>query len=354
MASRFGWRRRKTSKEPILFHKGALREDSTGKSTTIGSAIEGEDKVVSVVINAVDDLLTKGDQIKPDWSLNLVPDLEDVVTRAEAVGRAIVLTADHGHVVDLNLSGKEPTDEQGKSERWRAASKPAGEGEVEVRGNRVVLPEIGGPVILPWSETVRYRGRRSGYHGGISPQEVVVPLGVFVPTGQSEQSLGNEWGPEAVAEPSWWSAEVDPGHTRDVVQVETLQPKKQVKSKAPKHPLFDDPEAVAVDSTYPLWISDLFASEVYAAQRAMVGRQAPQETEIESVLTALLNAKGTATFDLLRSRTKMIERRLRLFLIPLARLLNVDGIQVLAVDNTSRTVTLNQKLLAVQFDIKSQ
>ena len=34
-------------------------------------------------------------------------------------------------------------------------------------------------VVMPWSEKVRYASRKNGYHGGATPQEVVVPLCVF-------------------------------------------------------------------------------------------------------------------------------------------------------------------------------
>lgn len=42
-------------------------------------------------------------------------------------------------------------------------------------------------VVMPWSEKVRYSGKRDGYHGGASPAEVVVPIAVLV-AGQPPQS----------------------------------------------------------------------------------------------------------------------------------------------------------------------
>ena len=34
-------------------------------------------------------------------------------------------------------------------------------------------------MVAAWSEHVRYATKRVGYHGGVSPQEVLVPIGVL-------------------------------------------------------------------------------------------------------------------------------------------------------------------------------
>ena len=43
-------------------------------------------------------------------------------------------------------------------------------------GELLVMPE-GGRVIVPWSERVRYGAKKNGYHGGGTPQEMLIPIG---------------------------------------------------------------------------------------------------------------------------------------------------------------------------------
>ena len=60
-------------------------------------------------------------------------------------------------------------------ERWRANDGQPGDGELEVQGPRVLLAE-GHRLIAPWSERVRYGARKNGDHGGLTPQEMLIPI----------------------------------------------------------------------------------------------------------------------------------------------------------------------------------
>ena len=55
-------------------------------------------------------------------------------------------------------------------------------GELIIEGGRVDA-SIGSRIVVPWSERIRYGSRKNGYHGGISPQEVVVPMCVMARAG---------------------------------------------------------------------------------------------------------------------------------------------------------------------------
>jgi hypothetical protein len=57
--------------------------------------------VVAVVLNTVDDALVKGRQsIDPAWRPEDVGGLPQLLDRAAAAGRTVVLTSDHGHVLE--------------------------------------------------------------------------------------------------------------------------------------------------------------------------------------------------------------------------------------------------------------
>jgi hypothetical protein len=57
-------------------------------------------RVLAAVVNVVDDLLTKGDQISLPWKLEYMHVLGRLLDAAQAAGRLVILTSDHGHVLE--------------------------------------------------------------------------------------------------------------------------------------------------------------------------------------------------------------------------------------------------------------
>ena len=113
--------------------------------------------------------------------------------------RNIVLTSDHGHVLEadgVKLTG------DAKS-RWRSAVSPATELEIEIEGARVQAATGLDCIVVPWSETVGYGSKKNGCHGGVALQEAVLPVGVFVGPGE----VLDGWEPVSVSYPAWWFAE---------------------------------------------------------------------------------------------------------------------------------------------------
>src|SRR6185436_8007563 len=87
---------------PVLFHKGDLID--TG-GVGLAAAVQDEiarpaRQVVGVVINTVDDYLAKGDQLRLHWACDAIRPLRSLLDAARDAGRIIVLTSDHGHVLD--------------------------------------------------------------------------------------------------------------------------------------------------------------------------------------------------------------------------------------------------------------
>lgn len=343
VAARHGWRGA-TTRKPILFHKGDLLGSGGGLSAELRDSLQSTLSVVSVVVNVVDDQLPKGDQVRPDWSLATVPVLEALISQAEIERRAVVLTADHGHIVEIGTTEKAVSEHT--AERWRTGEPEAGEGEIEVRGERVLQPCAGGPVILPWSEKIRYSKKHAGYHGGGTAQEVVTPMAVFVPANEAEKLTG--WGAEVVVRPHWWEG------TEPVVVVPVVQPAPPVRTqrKKPQETLFPEIAAVEPINAEGTWIDELLDSPTYVTQRKLVGRTPPAEEDIRNLLGALESAGGTLTITALRNQTRIALPRLRGLLTAANRILNVDGYPVLDVDLTSSTVRVEFELLYAQFQIE--
>lgn len=352
LVQRFGWRGR--IKKPLLFHKDTLSGPNGALSAEVHDVIDSTARVVAVVVNAVDDQLDGGDQIELEWNLKAVPLLRELVQTAELAGRALVLTSDHGHVVDSRRTTK--ADSAGSTARWRPAGSALVEGELEVRGPRVLLPTAGGPCVLPWSERLRYSLPHAGYHGGASPQEVVTPLVVLVPEARLDGLVG--WSAEVDARPWWWDGGAERTDAPKPEPVPTAPTPKRVKQPSPM-PLFPDPVAqapveFAAEATAGSvsWTGLLFSAPLWAEQKKLAGRKPPSEGEIEKVLVALVLAGGKLSLEALRNRTRLPVPRLRGLLTAMSRILNVDGYGVLELDFGDEEVELAQDLLFTQFGIQ--
>jgi hypothetical protein len=152
----------------------------TELSREVRDAIASPDqRVVGVVLNAVDDHLSGPEQVRPQWSLDYFS--QHVAALLDEAGRAdriVVFASDHGHVLDADTEARKAEN----GDRWRAGGGPAEDGECAIAGGRV-NSSAGTAIIAAWSERLRYGGKKNGYHGGISPQEVVVPICVMARSG---------------------------------------------------------------------------------------------------------------------------------------------------------------------------
>ena len=186
------------SRPPVLFHKADLTGGAAlGLAAAVREALgDARRKVVGVVLNAVDDHLAKSEQLQLLWQSDRIRFLPELLHEAHAAGRVVVLTSDHGHVLEMD-GVKLPGDADG---RWRSAGQPPADLEIEVTGDRVRAAAGSGRIVVPWSETVRYGQRKNGYHGGLTLQEAVVPIGVFAPPGDAVKGLQ----PAPPPHPPWW------------------------------------------------------------------------------------------------------------------------------------------------------
>jgi hypothetical protein len=333
---------------PVLFHKSDLG-DGGGLAETVREAIRARDqKVVGVVYNAVDDHLSGSDQLHQTWTVDDLRLLGPLLHEARLAGRALLITADHGHVLE------DGTTQRGREEnaRWRSGSKAA-EGEVELSGGRVLAPGGAEPVILPWSEGIRYAGKRNGYHGGATPQEVLVPLTVLLPAAQDASG----WRTVPTVLPAWWEAAHAPA--------QTAAPARPVPPAAPtprggrrrravpgQDDLFDAPPAAAA-APDPAWVDTLLASPAYAAQKRLAARIAPADEELRRFLLALDSRGGKLSKSALAQRLGLPMVRIEGFLSAVRRVLNVDRSAVISVDPAAGTVELNLSLLRVQFQLEA-
>ena len=362
------WGRRKTA----LFHKADLApEPGRFLATQVSDAITAPDTVVAVVLNAVDDALDKGKTGGPHWTVDEITYLRAVLDEARRAGRPVILTADHGHVLD---AGEAMSPRQAENARYRAGV--SGLGEITVRGPRVIVG--GGEVVAAVDEAIHYTPKRAGYHGGASPAEVVIPVITLLPSESLRPSGWFTYDHDSHA-PAWWNAptrgasaetkppveiklpaETKPAATRrkraeapggttlfDVTEVATMEPAASSATPAPSSSATPGhgPSAQGASASLGARVT---ASARMTAQRQFV-RRAPDNANVARLIDALAQSGGRLTATEAAVVAGESPVRMSGYLAHVARLLNVDGYAVLQTKDDGRTLELNSELLRQQF-----
>lgn len=326
---------------PKLFAKrDLLAPGGTDIGANLREALSSKKpRVVGAIINAVDDNLYKGDQLCLNWTVDTIAGLGPLLEAARQGERAIVLAADHGHVIDRGMSTAGPSEH----DRYRpAANGPLGEGEILVRGPRVFADGDG--VVALWSERKRYGQKRNGYHGGVSPAEVVAPLAVLVPKEKADQAGLGGWSEMPADDPAWWDSSFV-----DIEQEPAAEPFAATVTAGFAPEVF--PPVREGRRSEARWIARLFESEKFAAQRVLVGRALRDEEQVRIFLESMEREGGTALYRALARRQGIPEFRVPGLISTMSRLLNVDGYAVVDHDPGSRTVHLRKDLLVKQFGL---
>ncbi len=320
----------RAGKPPLLFHKADLGAGPELDERVRSALTDTGQRVVGIVHNAVDAQLAGSDQIEVLWSTEVLRQLAPVLRAAREAGRLVVLTGDHGHVLDAGTTYVQAA----PGDRWRSGGR-ARDGEIEVRDGRVMSPDGTRGAVLAWSERLRYASKRSGYHGGASPQEVLVPLAVL-----TSGVAPRDWVEAPPAEPAWWGegeappaapsvTPASPGRRRDTKQISLFE----------------------VTPAADAWIDSLLTSPTYAAQRGLAGRGAPDDLVIRALVAALAARGGRLSRTALAQTLQLPAFRASGLVNATRRVLNVDQAQVLSIDATADEVILDVRLLRLQFEI---
>jgi hypothetical protein len=330
---------------PLLFHKGELIEaGAVGLSGAVRDAVrDTHRKIVGVVLNAVDDHLARSDQLRFSWIISQFHHLDALLYEARLANRAVIITCDHGHVLEdgtLHLAGNE-------EERWRTFSEILVEQEVIFEGPRIEQATGLRRIIVPRSETVRYGQRKQGYHGGATAQEVLVPIGVFATLDRAIK--GWEALPDCL--PRWWHPiEGSPTAAHSALDRRTRGSKERSGGQGS---LFGGVQADEEEELHADWIVRLLSPSVFAAQRRLAGRSAPSRQHVEACLKVLDQHRDRIPRRALAEALGQPDVHLARVLVGLQRLLHIDGYQIITVDEESGTVELNRQLLNRQFQLEA-
>jgi hypothetical protein len=313
-----------------LFHKLTLDTSPGGYalSADVAEAVDDTAGValVACVLNTIDDALDRSDPGGTAWTADTVKHLRTLLDRARHAGRLVVLTSDHGHIVERRQGRMQPAPGASSNRSRPGIGATPGDGEVRVRGRRVLLHD--GDAILAVDERLRYGPLKAGYHGGAAPAEVVIPVTVLA-SGEAPKG----WRLAPPQSPSWWRGPL----------TKPIEPASAGSSPVPT--LF---EQAPVDSPAHRVIS----SAVYRRQRTRAARLAISDTQIEKLLAALLAAPGNRVdAESAASALDVATVQLTGAISQVKRLLNVEQYAVLSLDPDGVTVVLDPTLLAEQFEV---
>ncbi|MFE2378594.1 BREX-2 system phosphatase PglZ [Streptomyces sp. NPDC059398] len=372
-----------------VFHKDDLRGPDTGSpfSAALGEALADERMHVAVVLNTVDDRLAKEQKLGDGaWQAKEVGGLEPLLRAARANGMTVLLTSDHGHVIERRGSKLDAPAGTIGSARHRDPGGPVAPSEIALAGPRVVWPEPGSRIVALRDHEARYTALKAGYHGGATLAEFTIPLLALLPFGAEPPEGWRELGDPA---PSWWSDEtgIETGSGAEAgtssgtaapvpVGTPSRPGAKQSKKAAPSvaegviglfgeeelAPLTSqklaeptpETEAPSTQAQSPAvaLVERLVATELYAAQLDLLARKPREPSVLPKALVALVEA-GTLSMTALAERTGQPAGRAPGFAATLAQLLNHDGAQILEILPDNRTLRLHRAQLMEQFGLRT-
>ncbi|MET7767447.1 BREX-2 system phosphatase PglZ [Nocardia sp. NPDC005366] len=348
------------AKTARVFHKNHLRSEPGDRfGQDLQAALADRDCHVAVVLNTIDDRLAKEAKLDDSgWEAREIGDLRALVSAAAGHGMVVLITSDHGHVIDRHGVSVEAAEVGSARHRLPAAEHDRlADAEIALRGPRVVWPEPGASIVALWDNDSRYTTQKAGYHGGASLAEITIPVLAFLPFFTDPPKGWRELGDQR---PVWWK---DPSDVVPEVPSRPIAPQvaKRVERKVQQAltnqisldiPLPSEPSLEPVSSALSpvdTLVAQLLASEVFEAQLEQLARK-PTITKLEKAIRALLDGPQSTTA--LAQRVGDPPTRASGFAAILGQLLNVDGIQVLETLGDGRTLRLHTGRLRDQFGLR--
>lgn len=326
-----------------LFHKKDLDTITPGFAVANGvrASIDDPDcRLVSCVLNTIDDALDRSDPAGTHWTIDMVKHLRPLLDRAREAGRTVVITSDHGHIVERRQTVTRSAGTVERPARYRPASGETAEDEVVVQGVRVLVE--GNAATLAVSERLRYGPLKAGYHGGAAPAEVVVPVVVIVPI-ELAQTDGIRLAPPQV--PTWWWGPQRPLAMTTIA----AQPVFAEPDRLPT--LFDDAPERQPTGRASVGAA-VVASAVFGSQRALAGRVSVTNEQVTRLVDELVGSgQGRLGGHQAAQALQVPVARLTGAFEQVRRLLNVEGYPVITRDPVTGALVLDEHLLREQLGL---
>jgi hypothetical protein len=311
--------------------------------------IASDDRVVAVVLNAIDDSLKVGPGMRIRFDLNTIMPLGDLLYGAADAGRAILLISDHGHVPGARMITSASASVGGAT-RWRPLSEgeEARAGEIVFEGDAAWHPKHKPRVAVLYRETDSYASTvHEGEHGGVSLAEVVSPAILIASDNlaarcAAEGHVDNEVEITAFPRPAWWDLELPTDPTKLAAAVAPSPKPSKPTAQIPMD-FVQDKAPAAASPVAEL----LLASVVFKSLHGDLRRELREE--IVPRVDALAGHGGQMPEEVFANSAGIAPWRVGGAVARMAELLNLDGYEVVAHDKAGRQVRLNLKLLEELF-----
>jgi hypothetical protein len=317
----------------------------------VKQAVAGDQRVVAVVVNAIDEQLKGSLQVAVDYSNTPILPLEALLSAAEGAERAVLLVADHGHVAGDAMrvaGGRIPAGREGGA-RWRALA----EGE-QPQDGEVLLPRTSwkprgaAGIAALWDTALANRAPHYGEHGGLSLAEAVAPAFLIGPEWLDRVAGDDvELSCRVLAEPDWWALKIArPAAAPVAAQLPPTTTKSQLQL-IPTGPA-NAPTAPPPVPTEPALVARLRTSKLFTQQVA--GAPKPDVERVLTWLAVLVEAGGSLTSA---DFARLCGVRPHQVGGVVARMgvLNADGFAIVEHDVAGRRVVLQKARLLSQFGV---
>jgi hypothetical protein len=317
----------------------------------VKQAIAGDQRVVAVIVNAVDEQLKGSLQVAVDYSKTSILPLEALLSAAGGAERAVLLVADHGHAVGDAMrvaGGRMPAGREGGA-RWRALA----EGERPQDGEVLVprtswKPRGTAGIAALWDTALANRAPHYGEHGGLSLAEAVAPAFLIGPEWLDRVAGDDvELSCRVLPEPDWWALKIA---RPAVVPVAPLKEPRTPKAQLELLPAEQakTPTAPPPAPTEPMLVARLRTSKLFTSQIAGVPK--PDVERVLTWLVVLIDAGGSLTAA---DFARLCGVRPHQVGGVVARMgvLNADGFAIVEHDVAGRRVVLHKARLLSQFGV---
>lgn len=356
--------------EPHLGPQLMLRGTGhTSDGTLTDSAIRmieatKEQRVVGLVVNAIDASLKGDSQLQTSWRVESIRSLPQIFDTAQKAGRHILMAADHGHVPADRLAGIGAG--SGGGARWRpwiGDGDALAPGERKFSGDGVYLPKGRDAVVLLEHDGARYGGAaHAGEHGGAAMAEVIAPCVLLGWNDEIRTQQDVALSVRPLHMPDWWSLTLPEEET--LVRNEPApKPKRNAKAQSaqqvglpgisPERTESEEapPQARSSDEA-PAPKSELLLPELYNSEmlKARAGT-ADLRKKVVAAVHFLLARSNAAPSTAFAAHAGVPGFQASSYVGILQGVLNLDGYEVLRFDRASQQVFLDPEKLKQQFDV---
>jgi hypothetical protein len=371
---------------PVVLLRGDILKEGGGLRDDAKTIVKSEQRVVAVVVNAIDDQLKGSAQLRVELRAEHILPLGPLLEAADQTGRLVLLVSDHGHVSSQRFAGQAPRPapsgevEGGARHRSLAAGETAQEDEIELPAGALGGPGGQGRLAVAVSERLRYTPLlHAGEHGGASLAEAIAPAVLLAPSGLLPELDALQVCP--VEPPAFWdrekaraqreameAAERDAAAATErearraaerraieaTARAESAREASPAAAPAPERRPSEAPPKKAAQAKLPFTRSladALFESALYRQQIEAIPEA--QRNKVNLAIALLIREGGRVTRDHFAKELQLDvaggSQRAIGFLTWLERVLNEGGETIVSTDPRGFVVTLDLPLLRTVF-----